>query len=93
LTDEPADHGYGMITGALFCSLSVLDPVEVPHWAQKYSYRLPVGRTRSNRSRAGVAWRHFGQNSNDARSAPNCDSGSGRCRGARLPIARAHDFL
>ncbi len=63
--------GYGMITGVSFWSLSVFDPVEVPHWEQKYSYRFPVGSTRSNRSLAGVACRHFGQNNRDARNAPN----------------------
>lgn len=36
-------------------ALSVLEPVEVPHCAQRYSYRFPVGNTRSRRWRVGVA--------------------------------------
>gem|GEM_PF-4781599 len=52
---------YGRTSRTCSCSLSVLEPVEVPHSPHKYSYRFPVGSTRSNRSRVGVARRHVGQ--------------------------------
>lgn len=56
------------------CSCSVFDPVEAPHCWQRYSYRLPVGKTRSSRSRVGVATRQRGQYNRDAFRFRNCSS-------------------
>src|SRR5688500_20167087 len=56
------------------CSCSVFDPVEDPHCWQRYSKRLPVGKTRSSRSRVGVATRQRGQYSRLAFRFLNCSS-------------------
>lgn len=48
-------EAYGMINWEFRWSWSVFSPVDVPHWAQTYSYLLPVGRTSNKRSLAGVA--------------------------------------
>jgi hypothetical protein len=70
------------------CGLSVLDPVDVPHCMQRYSYRLLEGRISNNRSRVGVATRHRGQYRSEALSDLNWSLESPVAGCGRPPEAR-----
>ena len=52
-------HGTNM--GLPPCGVSVFEPVEVPQWAHRYSYKSPFASTSSNLSLVGVATRQRGQ--------------------------------
>ena len=65
------DEGYGPNVSIFPWGWSVFDPVEVPQCMQRYSYRLPVGRTSNSRSLVGVATRQRGQYNSEAFNDPN----------------------